>query len=365
VKIRSFTWRRYRIPFRKAFVTSGGSQAVREGVIVTLLGKGGLYGLGEIAPLRSATMRSVAHFLPILQRRLAGIEIDDIPKAAGRILADDPAAPAIFCGLDIAACDLLAKDAGVPVAQLLGGCRRRMVPVNATISADSPELAAQAAGRAVASGFRCVKLKVGMMGNLAAECALVGAVRGAIGPGTRLRLDANQAWDRATATRNIGELERFGLEFVEQPIPARDLEGLAALQWSVATPIAADEAVTSAASAAAIIMGEVISLLVIKPMVVGGLRPAMEIIQMALACAVEPVVTTTIDSGVGIAAALHLAASFEGKRACGLATAELLESDLTSSTPQPHDGQMACPGTPGLGVEIDEVKAAPYLDRVI
>ncbi len=99
-------------------------------------------------------------------------------------------------------------------------------------------------------------------------------------------------------------------------------------------------------------------------MIVGGLRPAMEIIQLALAGAVEPVVTTTIDSGVGIAAALHLAATFEGKRACGLATAQLLECDLTTATPQVHGGEMVCPDTPGLGVEIDEVKSAPYLDWI-
>jgi len=364
VKIRRLTWRCYRIPFRKTFVTSGGAQAVREGVIVTLEGDSGLSGLGEIAPLRRATMRNVAHFLPILLRRLTGVDIDDIPETAGAVLADNAATPAILCGLDIAACDLLAKEAGVPVVEFLGGCQRRVVPVNATISADTPELAAQAARHAVANGLRCVKLKVGMMRNLAAECALVGAVRDAIGPETLLRLDANQAWDRVSAIRNISELERFGLEFVEQPVAARDIEGLAAVHDVVGTAIAADESVTSAASAEAIIKSAAASLLVIKPMVVGGLRPAMAIIRLALACEVEPVVTTTIDSGVGIAAALHLAAAFKGTRACGLATAELLECDLTSGTPQVHRGEMVCPNTPGLGVEIDEVKSAPYLDRV-
>ena len=106
---------------------------------------------------------------------------------------------------------------------------------------------------------------------------------------------------------------RFGLEFVEQPVAARDLEGLAAVQMAVGTPIAADESVTGAATRRKqSSRASAASLLVIKPMVVGGLRPAMEIINLALAGAVEPVVTTTIDSGVGIAAALHLAATFEG-----------------------------------------------------
>ena len=327
MRIRGLTWRRYRIPFRRQFATSGGSQAVREGVIVTLQGEGGLYGLGEIAPLHRETMGNLVNWLPFVRQRITGIDVKDIPEAIGRFKEVNAA---IRCGLDIAACDLLGKEAGVPVAKLLGGCRRRLVPVNATISADTPALAAQAARHAVANGFRCVKLKVGMMRNLAAECALVGAVREAIGPDTRLRLDANQAWDPDTAIRNITELRRFGLEFVEQPVAARNLEALTAVRWAVGTPIAADESVTSAATAQAIMESGAASLLVIKPMVVGGLRSALEIINLALAGEVEPVVTTTIDSGVGIAAALHLAATFEGRRACGLATGELLESELTS-----------------------------------
>ena len=250
------------------------------------------------------------------------------------------------------------------MTELLGGGRRRLVPVNATISADTPQLAAQAARRAVENGFRCVKLKVGMMRSLAAECELVGAVRDAIGADTLLRLDANQAWDLDTAIDYIRELERFGLEFVEQPVAAGDLAGLAAVRCAVGTAIAADEPVTGVGAAARIIDHDAADILVIKPMIVGGLRLAIEIIDLALSHEVEPVITTTIDSGVGIAAALHLAASFEGTRACGLATAELLECDLTSGTPQVHGGEMVCPDTPGLGVEIDEVKSAPYLDRV-
>ncbi len=364
MKIGRLTWRAYRIPFRRMFVTSGGAQQVREGVIVKLESDSGIYGLGEIAPLRAKTVRNVVHLLTFLQRRIAGIEVDDIPQATRRLGARKEVNAAIACGLDIAACDLLAREARVPVVELLGGCRRRLVPVNATIAEDTPAMAAQSARRAVESGFRCVKLKVGMRGEIERECALVGAVLDAMGARALLRLDANQAWDVDTAINYISELHAsFEFEFIEQPVAAGNIEGLARVRRMVDVPIAADEAVTSLDTARAIIETGAADLLVIKPMIVGGLRPALEIIHMAAAMGVESVVTTTIDSGVGIVAALHLAASFEGKFACGLATAELLESDLTSSTPQPHDGHMVCPNAPGLGVEIDEVKAAPYLGR--
>ncbi len=141
-------------------------------------------------------------------------------------------------------------------------------------------------------------------------------------------------------------------------------EGLKALRESIDTPIAVDEPITSERRSRAFIEAGAVDIVVIKPMAVGGLREAIKIAYSALSGGIEPVITTTIDSGVGIAAALHLAAAIEGTRACGLATAELLECDLTSGTPQPVAGMMACPDTPGLGVEIDEIKSAPYLDRL-
>ena len=344
-------------------MTSAATQTVRSGVIVRLEGEDGFYGLGEIAPLRNGKERNIATLLQSLERRLAGIDVDEVPNALGRLDARKDVAAAIRCGLDIAACDLMAKAASISVAEFLIRRQRRLVPVNATISADTPKTAAQAAHRAVENGFRCVKLKVGMMRTIVAECELVGAVRDAIGPGVLLRVDANQAWTRKRAISTIRALERFDLEFVEQPLAAGDLEGLTILRESIATPIAADEPITSERRSRAFIESGAVAVVVIKPMAVGGLREAIEIAYSALGGGIEPVITTTIDSGVGIAAALHLAAAIEGTRACGLATAELLECDLTSGTPQPVAGMMACPDTPGLGVEIDEIKSAPYLDR--
>ena len=366
MKIRRLSWRSYRIPFRRTFVTSIGSETVRTGVIVRLEGESGLYGLGEIAPLRTGEERNIAYLLAVVERRIAGIKIDgicDLMEVTGRLDAREPVLAALRCGLDIAVSDLLAKAAGIPIAEFLGGCKRRSVPVNATISADTPDLAAQAARFAVDKGFRCLKLKVGMMDNIAAECELVAAVRDAIGPGVMLRIDANQAWSAKQAISTIAALERFALEFVEQPVPARDIQGLTAVRKAVDTPIAADEPIKSKLSAGAIIESHAADILVIKPMVVGGLREAIDIAHSARAGGIESVITTTIDSGVGIAAALHLAAAIEDTRACGLATAELLECDLTLGTPQAVAGMIMCPDTPGLGVEIDEVKSTPYLDR--
>ncbi len=103
------------------------------------------------------------------------------------------------------------------------------------------------------------------------------------------------------------------------------------------------------------------SVLVVKPMVVGGLRPARRIVELAEEAGVGTIVTTTIDAGVGVAAALHLAATLpEGSPACGLATGSLLADDLIVRPLAVRDGSMLLPDGPGLGVELDEAKLARY-----
>jgi len=363
VKIIEFGWRAYCIPLRREFVTSAGARQFREGFIIRLQAQSGLYGLGEIAPLNRRTIPAAARALTALTGQLAGTDLECVGLLTARLDLTPDAANAIRCGLDIAACDLIARQQGISVAKLIAGSARDAVPVNATISARTPGTAAGLARRAVQDGFGCIKLKAGMTRDPGSESEMVGAVRDAVGPNVLIRLDINGAWSVQTAIRMIRAVSRFGIEYVEQPVAADDVEGLAAVRTAVNVPIAADEAVTNLDAARLIIDARAADLLILKPMIVGGLRPAMAIAIRAAEAGIESVITTTIDSGVAIAAAAHLACAAACTRACGLATAELLESDLAIGTPHPRAGMMACPAGPGLGVEIDEAAAAPYLER--
>ena len=206
-----------------------------------------------------------------------------------------------------------------------------------------------------------MKLKVGMAASVEEERQRVAAVRRSLGPDVRLRIDANGAWDTERAIATIRSLEEFALELVEQPVVDGDLDGMARVQQAVQTPIAADEAITGLAAARRVLERGAASVLVVKPMVVGGLRPARRIVELAKEAGVAAVVTTTIDAGVGVAAALHLAATLpEGSPACGLATGSLLADDLIVRPLEVRDGSMALPDGPGLGVELDEAKLARY-----
>ena len=359
MRVARLTCTPYRIPFHQPFVTAHGIQTERRGVVLQLRTDNGLVGLGEAAPIPGSAPRArsdAAALLESLQASLPGRRLEETTDVIRLVDHLHPAAvAAVRCALDTAACDVLAQAAGMPVALWLHGQSSETVPVNATIALPEAASAADAAAKARASGFSCIKLKVGMAAGMEAERERVAAVRKAIGDRLTLRLDANGAWEVEQAIHTVQALERYDIEFVEQPVNCGDVEALRRVREAVSTPIAADEDVDSIAAAERVLGAGAAQVLVIKPMVVGGLRSARQIIERAQAQGVSCIVTTTLDAGIGTAAALHLAATLPSPGlACGLATAALLTTDLLTTPLTVRHGRMQRPNAAGLGVRLDE-----------
>ncbi|MGH2458616.1 MAG: mandelate racemase/muconate lactonizing enzyme family protein [Chloroflexota bacterium] len=357
MNVRRIRWDGFRIPLLRPFETAHGALTCREGLLVQVITDLGLVGLGEISPLPAFSGATVAAALAVLRRwapALIGVAVDGLDRRLTTLDTGEPGASTVRCGLDVAACDVLARARGSSVAELLGGVARPLVPVNATVASVTPLVAAEAAGAAVAAGYRCVKLKVGTAPSWQKEVERVAVVREAIGPATRLRLDANGAWDVDSAIRTLQALERFDLELVEQPVPADDLVGLGRVRHATRIPIAADESVSGPARAREILETGAADVLIVKPMVVGGLRSARAIVELARLAGRRAIVTTTIDAGIGTMAALHLAATvLDGALAHGIATGALLAGDLIDKPLAVERGAMRLFRRPGLGVEID------------
>ena len=359
MKVNRVSWTPYRIPFRQPFATAHGIQSERHGALLQLHTDAGLVGVGEAAPIPGSEPRAwsdAATLLAAVLPSLPGKRLEETTDVVGRAGHLHPAAvAAVRCGLDTAVCDVLARAAGMPLALWLHRQASEAVPVNATIALAEAPSAAEAAARARAAGFPCVKLKVGMAASIEAESRRVAAVREAMGTGMALRLDANGAWGVEQAIGTMMALEPYGIEFVEQPVMCGDIEALRRVRAAVRTPIAADEDVTSVAAAERVLRAGAAQVLIIKPMVVGGLRPARVIIERAQAYGVSCIVTTTLDTGIGTAAALHLAATLPAPvPACGLATGGLLTTDLLATPLTVRGGRMQRPDGPGLGVRLDE-----------
>jgi L-alanine-DL-glutamate epimerase-like enolase superfamily enzyme len=209
-----------------------------------------------------------------------------------------------------------------------------------------------------------------MAEDAAAEVARVAAVREAVRPSTYLRLDANGAWDVPRAIDVLRELAPYNIEYVEQPVPPGDLEAMARVRQGAqlspdtsllteAPPlrIAADEDVTDAASARRVFNAAAADVIVVKPLQAGGLKDWISLLELSPG---DAVVTTSIDTGVGTALALQLAAASGATYAHGLSTLPLLEDDLIVQTLGVQDGRMALPQATGLGVDVDEAALDRY-----
>jgi L-alanine-DL-glutamate epimerase-like enolase superfamily enzyme len=264
--------------------------------------------------------------------------------------------PHRLCGaLEGAVVDLEARASGVPLAQSLAGeAVVADVPVNALLVVTGPEAGAAGAARAlVADGFGTIKLKVegatdGTPGAWWVEA--IAAIREAVGPGVRLRLDLNGALSPEAALPWLATLADLGLEYVEQPIAPEQGPAELARMRTAGVPIAADESVTDMGAALDLLEAGC-DTLVVKPARVGGPLRAASIIEAATEAGVPVVVSTLIETGVGLATALHLAATVPGEQAHGLATGHLIQDDPVDGSPRVVQGRMRVTG-PGLGVEV-------------
>lgn len=212
--------------------------------------------------------------------------------------------------------------------------RRTRVPVNVTVPAVDP----QTAHRLVAqSGCETAKVKVAEPGqSLADDIARVEAVRDALGPAGRIRVDANGAWSVDAAHDALRQLSEFGLEYAEQPVA--DLSDMAALRRLVDVPLAADESVRLADDPLRIAGLEAAEIVVLKVQPLGGVRACLEIAEQ---CGLPVVVSSAVETSVGLAAGVALAAALpELPYACGLGTVPLLDADVCSRSLQPVNGAL-------------------------
>ncbi|MFD7534099.1 MULTISPECIES: o-succinylbenzoate synthase [unclassified Streptomyces] len=228
----------------------------------------------------------------------------------------------------------------------IGGDRpapvRDRIPVNATVPAVGPERAHDLVAR---SGCGTAKVKVADHPDaLAEDLARVEAVRAALGPGGKVRIDVNGRWDVDTAVTRVRLLDRAagGLEYVEQPCAT--IEELAAVRRRVEVRIAADESIRRAGDPLKVAVAGAADIAVLKCTPLGGVRRALEV---AEASGLPCVVSSALETSVGLAAQVALAAALpELEFACGLGTLSLLDGDLVpaGAALRPVDGFLAVPG---------------------
>lgn len=338
-----------------------GAHEVSEFLLVRVVTDTGVAGYGEVSatPLWSGEDGTTADHLirHVLAPALVGQPL--LPVAAlddrmDRVLAANPFTKA---GLSMAMWDALARSLELPLTVLLGGPHRDAVPIKLSLSGDGDVLRSTYAA-AVAAGFRAFKVKVGL--GLPGDVARMALARELAGDATFLGVDANGGWSRAEARKAIGLLAAYTPAFVEQPLTADDVDGLALLR-AEGFPIVADESVFGLADLVRVIRADAADVVSVYVGKAGGPGRAVELGQTAAAFGIGTLIGSNGELGLGAAAQLHVACALPGLRLdlpSDIIGAHYYAEDILA-TPIDSDGRVArLPAGPGLGVELrDDILA--------
>jgi muconate cycloisomerase len=357
------------IPVRRPHHMSFTTLTAVNFVFVRIETRDGLVGWGEAACLGGPTWseesaESIAatlerYVVPWLVGRDA-TRIESLRLEMARRVQGNPFARA---AVEMALWDLNGRALGVPVHRLLGGRVRDRVPLSWSLAVGDADAELAEARDLVERGHRIFKIKTAAL-PVAEDVARVRAIREAVGSAVRLRVDANQGWDRPTALRAIRAMEPFDLDFVEQPVPRWDLDGLAEIARSVSVPIMADESCGSPQDALAIARRGGVSILALKLTKSAGLAPTMAIARIAEAAGLGCYVGCMIESSLGTAAYLQAAlAAPPVTWGCELFGPLLLTGDVVREPVRYADGCILALDGPGLGVEVDETALKEWTRR--
>lgn len=346
--------------YRRPFVIHGGASPDATNVFVRLNGEDGQVGYGEAAPMTAYSGETAANvlgvleefFLPMLPGRdpldLEALHADMDTRLAGHSFAK--------AAIDFACHDLAGKALGVPVHQLLGGRVRDRIPIAWAVGYGTVAEMVEESLTYARAGFRTIKLKIGR--EPALDLEVVREARRALGPDVGIRVDANQGYDRNTAHRTLPKMEEEGLQYIEQPLPRWDIDGMAELCRALVTPIQADESLYSLHDAFQLALrgaADVFNIKLLKP---GGLFRSRQVAAVAEAAGIPCAVGSMPEMGVGTAAGIHFAA------AVGAVTypSELIgplmfDGDVLVGNPLGElsriPGYLTVPDAPGLGYEME------------
>lgn len=339
-------------PLHTPFITALRTATHAESLLVELT-DGELSGWGEAPQVWKVTGDSLAGSQACIAgpigTALEGLGPDDLTEALRRVQGAAVGNFAAKDAVDVALHDLAARRRGQTLHGFLGSTVD-VVRTDVTLSVGDADALAEAGKARVADGFDVLKIKVGT--DAAGDVERVRRVRAAIGPEPRLRLDANQGWTRRDAVTVIRALEDSGcaIEFVEQPVAAADLEGMAWVTDRVGTPILADESVFSVRDLVNVIRLGAADLVNVKLAKCGGLATARTLLELAREHGVGAIVGCMMEGHVGVGAAAALVAAYPTTAVNDLDAAWWLREPAVTGGIRYEGSQIHLPSAPGLGV---------------
>ena len=352
------------VPLRVPFKTALRSVNSVEDVVVEIHTDTGAVGYGEAPPTGVITGDTTGAIIGAIndhmKKTLIGKDVDDFEDlmiALQKCILKNTSAKA---AVDMALWDLYGQLHGIPVYKLMGGARKSIV-TDITISVNEPDEMARDAADAIRRGYDCLKVKVGKEPEK--DIARLSAIRQIVPAQTAIRIDANQGWTPKEAVRILNGMQERGLdiEFVEQPVPAHDFDGLKYVTEHSYVPVLADESVFSPEDAMKIMQMRAADLVNIKLMKCGGLYNALKIASAAEVYGVECMIGCMLEAKISVNAAVHLACAKQIITKIDLDGPVLCSEDPILGGAVFQEKQITVSDDPGLGIKGIEEGKIRYL----
>jgi len=332
----------YELKFKQPFKTAKAYYDYRNGTIIKIF-IDNLIGLGEVAPLTGFHQESLLecyYNLEAINQAVNNIdemtaeELFDIFK----LHADGE--PSLLFGLQTALFDVLSQKSEMPLNKYLNNNSSNAININGIHGVHGPD-----------NNFKIMKIKLGY-NNIYDDIENMEKISSLYDVDTQFRIDVNGQLDLTKAIRFCKSMEKFNIEYIEQPLPKDELEDLSELRMHTDIPIAVDESLDSIKSAKKIIDSQAADVFVVKPMIIGDYNIISDIINLAHHNDIKCIITNMLDGAINRMACIHIASSNNIKNACGLSADDLFESNIYQ-TPKIINGKLSIPNNNGLGLIND------------
>ncbi len=296
-------------------------------------------GVGEAAPLQgfnTESLKELSYAFEGFNLDILEIDIESFDEVVSLISLHFENLPSAQFALETALLDIFSKKNGVPLHKYLSLQSSNLITCNGIFGIHSPD-----------DGFSTIKVKVGGK-NLFQELKYLDKIQSQFGKDVVLRLDANESFDLPRAIRFCKEVERFNIEYIEQPLKRDALEDLSELRYHTSIPIALDETIADISSVEKSIDLQAGDFFIIKPTLTGGFTQCKKIVQYIESSSLKWTMTSSIESEVGLRACIHFASALHAKHACGFSTMDLYTNSHSILV---KNGMIEIPSTIGLGLE--------------
>ena len=353
-----------RLPVKAVHAHGIGTFSASTNVILRLGTDAGIVGWGEAAPwavFTGSPEASAAALLHYLTPLLIGADPFCIEALLARAEATIVHCTEAKAAMEMALFDIVGKALGVPVCDLLGGRVRDAIPLSFSIA--NPDLDQDLAlvPHLLADGLRLFKVKTGFAEHRE-DLRRLEALAAILPADAEIRVDYNQGMQPWEAIRRLRDIEQFRPTFIEQPVPANQLQAMVAIAAALDTPIMADECVFTPSDALAVVSRSAADLISIKIQKSGGILRARQIAAVAAAGGLACYGGDMFETGIACAAGTHLiAATAAISLGCEFYQPNYyLREDLLAEPFPVRDGMVWVPDGPGLGVVVDEDRVSRY-----